>query len=347
MKNVVVKTTYKDLVPNGWVTINEKGKVIINKKYFNSLTHRYQIGFGCKVKALERALMRERILSKSFVGNNHVLPPNVVVDKNNNVIDPNTVSKKVYGTYKAHMKIRAKKAGTFQENVVGSNYVLLPNVVVDKNNNVVDPTTMSKRRYGSFKAQMTRRAKKAGLLPKINGTSQPKNYNRPKKRAFVKRFTDLCSEYGNGEVLALESSAFLCAKALPDHDFTIYERDTGVMKEMRINRKNISNIRDLVKGDIAKVPYRHFDYAFPDFCDTYKTNEHRIKLLSKRLHDTKFIAFTFAFRGHGFTKDEGEPMYVTMKNLESIFKNHVISYHESYNDGSAMYGIILRRKGLE
>lgn len=224
---------------------------------------------------------------------------------------------------------------------------ILTDVVVDKDNNIIDPNTVSKSVYGAYKAHMTMKAKKDGVLE--GDDDKPlKDYHGKNKRAFVKKVTKEFKKYGDGNVLALESHGLLFAKSLPRHMFTIYEKDLRVFKAIEKNMKSVANIKSLIKGDIGKVPYEHFDYAFPDFCNTYKRNEHRVKLLAKRLHDSKVIAFTFSTRGHGFSKrNDGDVQFETIRRLESLFENHIVDYCKTYKDGSPMYGIILKHKDLE
>lgn len=72
MMNIVVEPTFTNLISEGFARINAKGKVIINRKYFNSLERYEKTGFRHSVKALERSLVWDKLLSQVLMGNSRI-----------------------------------------------------------------------------------------------------------------------------------------------------------------------------------------------------------------------------------------------------------------------------------
>ncbi len=209
---------------------------------------------------------------------------------------------------------------------------------------------LTKNQIRARKAWDTRRAKDNKSKKEIKdsiGKSLIKSYNAANKNKF--RDIVIKSFRGNGDIntpnedyiLALESSELLFVDALKEFPFIIFELDKQTYARIKnANRDNIINVYNTDVVNAASL-FKKFKYAFLDFCDTFDSNEEKLKILHDKLIFCDQLAFTFCLRRG--KKELQDYKFDLIKRISKIFPNFYLEYGEAYKDGAPMVGLIFKR----
>lgn len=271
--------------------------------------------------------------------------------RNEELIDPIIVQQKHHDAGVKAAAARKRNMGITEpesESIPFIRNTLVPNRVIKHQEPISQPVSKGSERVR--RSWVTRRGGKSSNK-KVIAMSE-RDWCGKGKSIARNMVVNYFEKYGAGKVLALESPQFLFAKALPKHEFDVYESNKLAHERMWNNAP--SNVNALVNGDIslaATGAEEQYDYAFLDFCGKYDSNIERMKSLYEVLENSNYIAATFCTRGHSKTMESYK--FEIAKTMQDIFRQHTIENEISYKDpqpngkrGAPMFTIILRHRAL-
>ena len=184
-----------------------------------------------------------------------------------------------------------------------------------------------------------------GML-ELSNEYPTKDYGGPGKT----KFRNIVIESFEKDVLTLclESEQLRFVDALPNCQHIVYERNKDVYNKLKNSRrKNIKVFYGDISEAIALKPLGvKFTQAFLDFMGTYDTLEPTLKVMEPLLSRCQTVALTFSMRSPSKGKTITLQSFRIAIGLKNIFPLFDIICAETYADGAAMLGLILKKGDL-